>query len=169
MNASHFYTTINSPLGEIALTSLADGRITGIYTQEHPYYAQAKTGIDNPLPFQLASKQLHEYFVGKRGTFDLPLVLVGTAFQQQVWQALSDIGYGETKSYGEIARSLNIPNASRAVGLANSKNPFSIIVPCHRVIGSNGRLTGYAGGIKVKAWLLRHEAEVLKQGHPTGS
>lgn len=157
MTISHIYTTMPSPVGELTLTSDGDA-ITGLYMVQHLAYADLKKGSCDAKPFQRTIQQLKEYFEGKRRSFDLLLSPEGTGFQQRVWKALSAIGYGETKSYGEIARSLGAPNASRAVGLANSKNPISIIIPCHRVIGANGKLTGYAGGIKAKEWLLRHEA-----------
>jgi methylated-DNA-[protein]-cysteine S-methyltransferase len=106
----------------------------------------------------LAASQLGEYFAGERIAFDLPLAAEGTGFQRLVWDALLQIPFGATRSYGELARAIGRPAASRAVGMANSKNPISIIVPCHRVIGANGTLTGYAGGMRVKQWLLDHEA-----------
>jgi methylated-DNA-[protein]-cysteine S-methyltransferase len=160
MHTDQLYGAVESPIGEIVLTSSGNG-ITGLYTSEHRYYLQARKGIFDPVPFEQAITQLNEYFAGKRNTFALHLAPIGTVFQQRVWQALIDIRYGETKSYGELAKLLNAPGASRAVGLANSKNPISIIIPCHRVIGSNGKLTGYAGGIKLKEWLLNHEAKIL--------
>jgi methylated-DNA-[protein]-cysteine S-methyltransferase len=106
-----------------------------------------------------AVRELHEYFVGERTEFDLPLDPVGTEFQQQVWQVLRTIPYGQTISYGEQAARLGDKNKSRAVGAANGRNPISIIVPCHRVVGSNGKLTGFAGGLDNKDWLLRHERQ----------
>src|ERR1700690_2867719 len=108
-----------------------------------------------PLP--LAARQLAEYFAGARRVFDLPLALHGTPFQQRVWRALTEIPYGETWSYGQLAKRIGNPKASRAVGLANGSNPISILVPCHRVIGADGSLTGYGGGMERKQWLLRHE------------
>lgn len=108
---------------------------------------------------QACRTQLEEYFAGQRQQFDLPLDACGTDFQRQVWQALSRIPYGETCSYGELAEGLGRKGAQRAVGAANGRNPISIIVPCHRVIGSNGSLTGYAGGISRKQWLLAFEAQ----------
>jgi methylated-DNA-[protein]-cysteine S-methyltransferase len=104
------------------------------------------------------ASQLAEYFAGKRREFDLPLGPRGSGFQERVWRALVAIPFGETRSYGELARAIGRPAASRAVGSANSKNPISIIVPCHRVIGANGTLTGYAGGMAAKRWLLDHES-----------
>ena len=106
---------------------------------------------------KLARTQLEEYFAGKRRTFDVPLAPRGTGFQQIVWRALLAIGYGETWSYGQLARAIGRPAASRAVGAANGRNPLAIIVPCHRVIGANGTLTGYGGGLPAKKWLLQHE------------
>ena len=101
--------------------------------------------------------QLEEYFAGKRKTFDLPLVPKGTEFQQKVWKALTEIPYGETRTYGEIAAAVGNPKAARAVGMANNKNPIGIIIPCHRVVGANGKLVGYAGGMEKKEWLLSLE------------
>jgi methylated-DNA-[protein]-cysteine S-methyltransferase len=111
---------------------------------EHPVLKQAK-------------RELDEYFTGTRTEFNLPLAALGTAFQQKVWQALITIPFGETWSYQDLADAIGNPKAVRAVGLANGKNPISIIVPCHRVIGKSGKLTGYAGGVERKAWLLKHE------------
>ncbi|MGI9646225.1 MAG: methylated-DNA--[protein]-cysteine S-methyltransferase [Ilumatobacteraceae bacterium] len=107
-----------------------------------------------------ARRQLTEYFAGERTEFDLPLDPVGTAFQQSAWTALRTITYGETISYGEQARRMGDARKARAVGAANGKNPLSIVVPCHRVVGSDGSLTGFAGGVETKAWLLAHERAV---------
>jgi methylated-DNA-[protein]-cysteine S-methyltransferase len=114
-------------------------------------------GTPDPDAFSEVENQLTEYFDGTRTTFELPLTMLGTPFQQRVWTALQEIPYGETISYGELAEQLGNPKASRAVGLANGKNPVSIIVPCHRVVGSNGDLTGYGGGIERKRHLLDFE------------
>lgn len=105
-----------------------------------------------------AARQLDEYFAGTRHSFDLPLDPVGTEFQVSVWRSLADIGYGETSTYGEQAERLGRPTAVRAVGAANGRNPLSIVLPCHRVVGRDGRLTGFAGGLEAKAFLLEHEA-----------
>lgn len=156
-----YYTVTPSPLGDLLLTSNG-AAITGLYTPQHRAFLSARKGKENAAPFAQAIDELHEYFAGKRTSFTLPLAPVGTPFQQQVWQALLRIPHGETLSYGALARLLGNPAASRAVGLANGKNPISIIVPCHRVIASNGKLTGYAGGLEAKAWLLAHE-----KGSPT--
>lgn len=110
-----------------------------------------------------AEAQLREYFAGARRTFDLPLAPHGTAFQQRVWTALRTIPYGETRTYGELAAAIDSPNASRAVGMANHRNPLPIVIPCHRVIGANGTLTGYAGGVEIKRRLLALEGiNILK-------
>lgn len=106
-----------------------------------------------------ASRQLKEYVEGKRKLFELPLAPDGTDFQRNVWKALREIPYGETRSYGEIAKSIGRPNASRAVGMANNKNPILIFIPCHRVIGVNGKLVGYAGGLDVKKYILNLEKQ----------
>jgi methylated-DNA-[protein]-cysteine S-methyltransferase len=111
-------------------------------------------------PFTSAVEQLEQYFAGERVEFDLALDMHGTQFQRDVWDALLTIPYGETCSYGEIAKRIGRPDRARAVGAANGSNPVSIIVPCHRVIGSDGSLTGYGGGLPRKRWLLDHEAGV---------
>ena len=116
-------------------------------------------GPDADAVLAAAVEQLREYFAGERREFDLPLDPVGTAFQQQAWHVLRTIPFGHTITYGEQARRLGDARKSRAVGAANGRNPISIVVPCHRVVGSTGRLTGFAGGLDVKQWLLRHEHE----------
>ena len=110
-----------------------------------------------------AARQLTCYFDGSLQRFRLPLALIGTAFQQAVWQALQQIPFGETRSYQQIANAIGNPKAVRAVGMANSRNPVAIVIPCHRVIGANGQLTGYAGGLEKKAWLLQHEQQQPSQ------
>ncbi len=115
-------------------------------------------GEPTPLT-DMAISQLNEYFTGKRKKFDLPLKMVGTEFQQKVWRALCDIPYGETRSYKEVAIAVSNPKGPRAVGMANNKNPLGIVVPCHRVVGSNGKLVGYATGLDVKERLLYLEAQ----------
>lgn len=153
----NFHTKISSPIGDIVLTSKGEA-LTGLYTCEHSYFAKAQEATYNPTVFLEAIKQLDEYFNKRRTEFNLAIAPAGSEFQQLVWKSLHNIPYGSTMSYGEIAKLLKTPNASRAVGMANSKNPICIIVPCHRVIGANGQLSGYAGGIKTKEWLLAHES-----------
>jgi len=137
------------PLGELTLVA-DDKALQGIFFKNLP-----ETGTSKIL--EQTQKQLNEYFSGIRKEFDLPLEFKGTDFQKRVWSALLTIPYGETRSYADIARQVGSPKAVRAVGLANSKNPISIIAACHRVIGSNGKLTGYAGGLHNKEYLLRLE------------
>ena len=159
MHPITYYTEMDSPLGTIRLRGTPD-HLTGVFMENHRHGPtdQHATQRDNTL-FANARAQLAEYFAGERTTFDLPLDrTVGTAFQRQVWQALLDIPYGETISYGELARRIGAPAAVRAVGLANGRNPLSIVVPCHRVIGAGGKLTGYGGGMDRKRLLLDLEA-----------
>jgi methylated-DNA-[protein]-cysteine S-methyltransferase len=149
-----FYTKLESPIGELLL--LSDGHaLRGLYIQEgrtavtvDPDWEQSKR------PFAEVRNQLAAYFDGRRSTFDVQLTMTGSLFQRRVWRALQDIPYGETISYGEQARRIGIPSAPRAVGVANGCNPISIIVPCHRVIGADGSLTGYGGGVERKRFLL---------------
>ena len=147
-----------SPIGRLLLTS--DGTaLTGLY-MEPSRKAQSTDGWAQDAavrPLVDAVRQLSEYFAGSRREFDLPLRLNGTLFQTRVWRELTEIPYGTTWSYGELAKRIDKPSASRAVGLANGRNPISILVPCHRVIGADGSLTGYGGGLDRKRWLLAHE------------
>jgi methylated-DNA-[protein]-cysteine S-methyltransferase len=156
-----YYCIYQSPLGEIALTANEQGlSALAFQTGKSPINF---TGLsENHSKFTKVVKQLDEYFSGERKHFDLPLAPKGTNFQKQVWQALTEIPCGETKSYGWIAKSINNEKAVRAVGTANGANPIALIVPCHRVIGSNGKLTGYAGGLALKAKLLMHEGAQFK-------
>jgi methylated-DNA-[protein]-cysteine S-methyltransferase len=147
---------LESPLGELVITLQGDG-ISGLYTPNHREQIVAN-GQENPALFSEVQRQLDAYFAGDLRIFDLPLSPNGTEFQQTVWQELLKIPYGETISYGQLATRLGDPNLSRAVGAANGQNPISIIVPCHRVIGASGKLTGYAGGLETKQWLLDHES-----------
>jgi methylated-DNA-[protein]-cysteine S-methyltransferase len=155
----NIYAYVESPIGRLLLRS--DGEaLTGLYMDvaDRPLCDLAIGAEDASAgPLSETARQLDEYFTGKRQEFDLPLRLQGTSFQQRVWQVLTEIPYGKTWSYGELARHLDNPNASRAVGLANGRNPISILVPCHRVIGADGSLTGYGGGLERKQWLLAHE------------
>jgi methylated-DNA-[protein]-cysteine S-methyltransferase len=159
-----YFSQIESPIGLLILKS--DGEaLTGVYMTGTYLDAPSRPPRDldrwvlHPScePLQKTARQLEEYFKGERRDFDLPLRLEGTEFQKRAWRNLLEIGYGETRSYGEQARRIGNANASRAVGLANGKNPIPIVVPCHRVIGANGSLTGFGGGIDRKRWLLAHE------------
>ena len=158
-----YYTYVESPIERLLLTSNGTA-LTGVYMNEHrhgPPVGSDWVRDDEAAPFAEARAQFADYFGGRRTTFDLPLdAATGTDFQRRVWEELRRIRYGETISYGELARRIGNPSASRAVGLANGRNPFSIVVPCHRVVGANGKLTGYAGGLGKKEALLAHEASV---------
>jgi methylated-DNA-[protein]-cysteine S-methyltransferase len=147
------YCTLTTPIGELLLTADDDGALTGVnLPNRHP--DPAGWDRDDELLAD-ARRQLTEYFAGERTSFDLPLRPAGAPFQLRVWEALLRIPYGETASYGELARELTgHPGAARAVGAANGRNPIAIIVPCHRVIGASGALTGYAGGLECKRALL---------------
>jgi methylated-DNA-[protein]-cysteine S-methyltransferase len=152
-----FYTRMESPLGPLLLTS--DGlalTMMAMHDQKHSAAPQAHW-VQDEAPFAEACSQLEDYFSGRLRQFDLPLAPAGTPFQRRVWDALLDIPYGETQSYADIARRIGSPKACRAVGLANGQNPIAIIIPCHRVIGANGKLTGYGGGLPRKQFLLELE------------
>jgi len=157
---------VPAPVGTLLLTA-ADRGLTGVYFETRRYGPPAsealRPGDESPgrsaaRILAAAAGQLDEYFAGARMAFDLPLAPRGTPFQQRVWQALRGIPFGDTISYAELARRIAVPRAVRAVGGANARNPLSIVVPCHRVVGRDGSLTGFGGGIERKRWLLRHEA-----------
>jgi methylated-DNA-[protein]-cysteine S-methyltransferase len=156
--SSLFSAQIPSILGQIRIDA-TEQSILGIYfvgqrwqPAELPHATQALNAVMN-----LAQRQLTEYFAGERRAFDLPLAPVGTDFQKQVWQQIAQIPFGQVVSYGSIAQTLNMPAAARAVGAATGKNPISVMIPCHRVVGSTGALTGYAGGLDRKTYLLNLE------------
>ena len=164
MDKTVFYRQFSSPLGKLLLTS--DGQsLTGLFmTKLADGSAPEVTGNwkQDDAPFRAVCTQLTAYFEGDLESFDLEMTLAGTPFQQRVWQELCNIPYGRAVSYAELARRIDQPGSSRAVGGANGRNPISIIVPCHRVIGADGGLGGYGGGLDRKRWLLEHEAEVLR-------
>ncbi len=153
-----FVTTVESPVGQLTLEA-RHGCLVGLHLEEqrHPFVPPTASRVDD-ADFDDVRAQLDEYFAGERTTFDVPLRLEGTEFQQRVWDALCAIPYGETISYGELARRVGNPKASRAVGSANGRNPVAIIVPCHRVIAADGTLGGYGGGLGRKTVLLDLEA-----------
>jgi methylated-DNA-[protein]-cysteine S-methyltransferase len=153
------YTYIDSPIGRLLLVSDGEALIRiDMDVPDRPSRDLDGWKCDaNAAPLPEVARQLGEYFAGVRREFDLPLRLEGTEFQRCAWRGLTQIPYGETVSYGEQAKRLGNPNASRAVGLANGRNPIPIVVPCHRVIGADGSLTGFGGGIERKRWLLAHE------------
>jgi len=148
------FALMDSPIGPLTLASTERG-LAGVHFGK----AVPRDGIIDESVHRSAIQQLQEYFDGKRTAFDLPLDLRGTQFQKEVWNKLQSIPYGETCSYGEIARSIGKPGAARAVGMANHDNPVAVVVPCHRVVGSDGSLTGYAGGLEVKKRLLAIESQ----------
>lgn len=152
-----FTTTMKSPVGDLRLYA-NEGALTAIYLENHKRAPtlSASEGDNHPV-LREARRQLEEYFAGKRHAFELPMDPAGTPFQQTVWKALREIPWGVTWSYAELARHIGRQGAARAVGSANARNPLSIVVPCHRVVGSSGALTGYAGGVPTKQWLLEHE------------
>ncbi len=159
---SQVCTFLESPLGRLRLVAEA-GALCGVYFPEHKHASTTplERRDDEPVLVE-ASRQLSEYFLGSRTAFALPLRAAGTAFQQQVWERLREIPFGETSSYRALAVEISRPSACRAVGAANGRNPLSIVVPCHRVVGSDGSLTGYAGGEPAKKWLLAHEAALVR-------
>ncbi|HEX4838084.1 MAG TPA: methylated-DNA--[protein]-cysteine S-methyltransferase [Solirubrobacteraceae bacterium] len=148
---------MDSPIGTLTLTAV-DDVLTGVHmhNQRHAPRLPADCERDD-AGLEHVVAQLDAYFAGTLADFDVQLAMHGTDFQRRVWAGLREIPYGETISYGELARRVGSPNASRAVGLANGRNPLSIVVPCHRVIGADGSLTGYGGGLDRKVWLLEHE------------
>ncbi|MCB0132646.1 MAG: methylated-DNA--[protein]-cysteine S-methyltransferase [Caldilineaceae bacterium] len=156
--ARHFHY-VESPIGLVEIGGSACA-IDWLVFVDAPRVDSVQPSAEDDL-IRAAGQQVQEYFTGQRQTFDLPLSLVGTAFQQRVWRQLLTVSWGTTATYQEIANALENPKAVRAVGAANGQNPISIIVPCHRIIGSNGQLTGYGGGLWRKEWLLRHEGALL--------
>ncbi|MFE9448581.1 methylated-DNA--[protein]-cysteine S-methyltransferase [Streptomyces sp. NPDC006739] len=152
------HTVIDSPYGPLTLVAADDGALCGLYMTDQRHRPPEETfGARDDTLFAEAEEQLTAYFAGELKEFNLPLRLDGTPFQRTVWEQLTRIPYGETRSYGELADALGNPKASRAVGLANGRNPVGIIVPCHRVIGASGSLTGYGGGLDRKKRLLDFE------------
>lgn len=155
-----FFKLMKSPVGELKLVASDAGLMAVLWENDDPGRVKLPELVeDNRHPIlNLAEEQLVEYFKGKRKTFSIPLEMHGTEFQKKVWSALLTIPFGETRSYGELAKQIRKPSASRAVGAANGRNPVSILVPCHRVIGASGKLTGFAGGLKNKSILLSLES-----------
>jgi methylated-DNA-[protein]-cysteine S-methyltransferase len=156
------YKTIDSPVGKLKLVASDEGLVAVLWENDNPRRVRLGESLANerhPILVK-AERQLSEYFAGKRNNFSLPLDMRGTRFQKDVWEALLAIPFGETRSYGQLAKRLGNPRATRAVGAANGRNPLSIIVPCHRVIGSAGQLTGFAGGLNTKTHLLKLEQKV---------
>lgn len=164
-------TTVDTPLGPLTLTASPvglrgvgwEGESVGVVSDGEPYISGSESAADASAVASIlraSARQLEEYFSGLRTTFDLPLDPPGTPFQRAAWEILRTIPFGRTMTYAAQARRLGGANKSRAVGAANGRNPLAIIVPCHRVIGADGSLTGFAAGVERKAWLLRHEAAI---------
>jgi methylated-DNA-[protein]-cysteine S-methyltransferase len=169
--ARRVYKKMGSPIGTLTLVATDLGLAAVLWEIERPdrvRLAIESEEVRHPI-LTSAECQLQEYFAGGRTAFELPLDVVGTSFQREVWRALRTIPFGETRSYGQIARQIGHPTAVRAVGAANGRNPLSIVTPCHRVIGADGSLTGFAGGLDVKARLLDFERSVLDGGQKKGS
>jgi methylated-DNA-[protein]-cysteine S-methyltransferase len=156
--------TVSSPIGKLVLIANEEGLAAVLFDKDRkPRHIPSPVAKAARHPIlDKAEKQLHEYFSGKRKDFDVPLVPTGTAFQRKVWKSLQSISFGKTLSYGGLAQKIRQPKAARAVGMANNRNPLPIIIPCHRVIGSSGKMVGYGGGLKVKAYLLKHEGLTVK-------
>lgn len=151
------YCFRDTPIGRVAIAE-EDGKLVGFYFERAARELRRADVRETPVHAD-AFRQLDEYFAGTRKKFDLPLSPKGTVFQMKVWQALTGIPYGETRTYGQIAALAGNPKAARAVGLANNRNPIAIFIPCHRVVGADGKLVGFGGGLDVKAYLLELERE----------
>jgi len=161
------YSTFSSPVGELLLTA-SDGMLTElsmVLKQGRPALYPKPEWRRDDAALRTAREQLEAFFAGELQNFNLPLRMTGTPFQKQVWQGLLEIPYGTTISYATLATQIGRPGASRAVGAANGRNPIGIIVPCHRLIGADGTLTGYGGGLDRKEWLISHEASVVAREH----
>ena len=155
---------VASPIGKLKLVASDKGLVAVLWEKENPGRVRLNELLEDPSHPVLCKteRQLEEYFAGSRQSFSLPLDMRGTRFQNQVWEALLAIPFGETRSYGQLANQLGNPKATRAVGAANGRNPIAIVVPCHRVIGFSGKLTGFAGGLEAKAHLLALEGKDQK-------
>jgi methylated-DNA-[protein]-cysteine S-methyltransferase len=157
-----YYDITPSPIGRLLLTA-TDSGLSGVFMEDHEGGPQPRPDwVHDAARLEVARRQLNEYFEGKRQEFDITLDLRGTPFQLEVWNALRGIPFGATASYRDLATDIRRPNAVRAVGAANGRNPVAIIVPCHRVIGADGSLTGYGGGLPRKQFLLNHEAGYIR-------
>jgi methylated-DNA-[protein]-cysteine S-methyltransferase len=159
-----YYDYLDSPIGSLLLAGDGNSLIELGFPAGKAARRHQAEWVRDSAPFLECTRQLRDYFAGQLRQFNLPLAPQGTEFQQQVWEALCAIPYGQTVSYGEVARSLGRPSASRAVGAANGKNPIPIIIPCHRVIGSGGSLVGFGGGLPIKQRLLALEQKAIAPG-----
>ena len=169
-NGGYAYRWIDSPVGRLKLMANGTGLAGILWEDRAGRERMAAAAADDRHPVLVETvRQLDEYFNGRRTVFTLPLDFVGTGFQRTVWQALLTIPFGETRSYGQIAGQIGQPKAVRAVGAANGRNPIAIVAPCHRVVGATGRLTGFAGGLEAKAFLLTLEAGAPRWAAPRAS
>lgn len=159
-----FHKFVSSPVGKLKLVASDKGLVAILWENDKPSRVPLTASMEHGQQKILVEveRQLNQYFAGERQSFSLPLDMKGTSFQKDVWEALLSIPFGETRSYGQLAKQIGRSSASRAVGAANGRNPISIVVPCHRVIGSSGKLTGFAGGLETKATLL----DLEKKGMP---
>ena len=152
-----YYAYLDSPIGRILVAGDGETVSRISFTTGHSVLQPEPGWVDDGVPLRAATEQLEQYFAGERRRFDLRLSLRGTPFQKRAWEVLLTIPYGEAWSYGQVADALGSPGAARAVGRANATNPLPLVVPCHRVIGADGTLTGFGGGLSAKQWLLRFE------------
>jgi methylated-DNA-[protein]-cysteine S-methyltransferase len=157
--AWHHWTA--SPIGALLLCADARGAVTGVWFPGERHIPVGDLGRRDPGPFAALQDQLDQYFAGARRHFDVPTAAAGSAFQRAVWAELALVGFGRLATYREVAARLGRPGAARAVGQANARNPLGILVPCHRLLGSSGSLTGYGGGLPAKRWLIEHERRVV--------
>ena len=168
------YKYVKSPVGQLKLVASEKGLVAILWENDDPQRVRLEDLVEEPLhPLLVQTEaELNDYFAKKKDTFSIPLDMRGTPFQKRVWESLLGIPFGSTRTYGDIARQLGNPTATRAVGAANGRNPISIVVPCHRVIGTSGKLTGFAGGLVAKAHLLDLEASgsnlFAAQSYPSG-
>ncbi len=163
-----YYTYLESPIGPIFLAGEDETLAQVSFTTGHQVGEPKAGWVEDTAPLSFATQQLDEYFAGDRCRFDLRLAMQGTEFQKRVWETLMTIPFGEAWTYGQIAAQLGTPGAARAVGRANATNHIPIIVPCHRVIGTNGSLTGFGGGLEAKHWLLRFEGALAPESRAAG-
>jgi len=163
-----YYTYLDSPIGQIFVAG--DGEVVAriSFTTGHQVRHPEPGWVDDAVPLRAATEQLEQYFAGERRRFDLRLAMEGTAFQKRAWEVLLTIPYGKTWSYGQVAEALGSPGAARAVGRANATNHLPLVVPCHRVVGADGTLTGFGGGLSAKQWLLRFEGALPALHQATG-
>lgn len=168
MAADMYFTYVESPIGKVFVAGDGESVCQVSFTTGHQVREPAVDWVRDTVPLRPAVQQLEEYFAGERRVFDLPLAMSGTDFQKRAWEVLMTIPYGEAWSYGRVAAALGTPGAARAVGRANATNHLPIIIPCHRVIGADGSLTGFGGGMPAKQWLLRFEGALSPGDQASG-